>query len=67
MDCFTCQHFYVTWDKAYPKGCRQYNFKTPMMPSFQIKQAIGHDCPGYSKKHATSDDKAKDEERKRLW
>lgn len=63
MDCFTCQHFYVTWDKHYPKGCKVYNFKTAMMPSLKVKQAIGRDCPGYTKKNIKQDDKGS----KRLW
>ena len=51
MDCYSCAHFYVTWDKYYPKGCKNYQFKTVGMPSAQVKKAIGADCPGYKKKN----------------
>lgn len=50
IDCFTCKHYYVTWDVQLPKGCRQYQFKSYYMPSQQVQRAIGAPCPGYAKK-----------------
>ena len=50
VDCFQCQHFYITWDVHHPKGCRNYNFKTSILPSQKVKEAIGHVCPGFIRK-----------------
>lgn len=50
MDCFSCVHFHVTWDKDYPRGCDLYQFKTVALPSSEVKRAIGRNCPGYEKK-----------------
>ena len=50
VNCFECPHFYVTWDKHFPRGCKHFNFKTDAMPSMRIQQAIGVPCPAFLKK-----------------
>jgi len=46
-NCFNCQHFYVTWDKNYPKGCRFFGFKGQIMPSRMVKTTSGEECKGF--------------------
>lgn len=50
MDCLKCKHFYTTWDKNFPRGCRFFEIKTKYNPSLEIKKAIGKDCPKYETK-----------------
>jgi len=39
-----CRHFYVTWDKKYPKGCRIMGFKCKEMPSIVVVKSSGKQC-----------------------
>lgn len=50
VNCFQCEHFYVTWDPKFPRGCRAFGFKTAQIPSAQVLQASGKQCLQYSKK-----------------
>lgn len=50
FDCLKCVHFYVTWDRAFPRGCRQFDFKTSGMPSRDVLMATGRPCPSYNPK-----------------
>ncbi|MBA4418689.1 MAG: uracil-DNA glycosylase [Syntrophus sp. (in: bacteria)] len=50
IDCFACRHFYVTWDKKYPKGCRAMGFKTREMPSIAVFKSSGLKCLRYEPK-----------------
>jgi hypothetical protein len=50
IDCFTCRHFYVTWDRNFPKGCRAMGFKTREMPSVAVFKNSGEDCLRYEPK-----------------
>ncbi|PAE19696.1 uracil-DNA glycosylase [Bacillus sp. 7504-2] len=50
INCFACKHFYVTWDKKFPKGCRAFQFKTSRLPSQEVLRASGHNCLRYEKK-----------------
>ncbi len=44
INCFECRHFFVTWEKATPYGCRGHGFKSRMIPSLMVKQSSGSDC-----------------------
>lgn len=50
INCFTCRHFYVTWDPNFPKGCKAFQFKTRRLPSQEVMKASGQACLKYEKK-----------------
>ncbi len=39
-----CRHFYVTWDRDHPRGCRAYGFKSQALPSAVVLQESGIPC-----------------------
>ena len=44
LDCRKCVHFFVTWEKKCPYGCKAYGFKGPQMPSIVVKSSSGVSC-----------------------
>jgi len=50
IDCFKCKHYYVTWDKNFPRGCRAIGFKGKMIPSIAVLRTTGIPCQFFSKK-----------------
>ncbi len=52
IDCFMCRHFYVTWDRNFPKGCRAMGFKTREMPSVTVLKSSGQECLRYEPKES---------------
>jgi hypothetical protein len=50
IDCFQCRHFFVTWDKKFPRGCRALGFKSKGMPSQMVFQASGMQCLKFERK-----------------
>ncbi|AOZ93173.1 uracil-DNA glycosylase [Paenibacillus crassostreae] len=50
INCMKCQHFYVTWDRQFPKGCRAYEFKTAIMPSHAVFASSGKACMSFEQK-----------------
>ncbi|BCB97274.1 hypothetical protein JZK55_21960 [Dissulfurispira thermophila] len=50
IDCFKCKHFYITWDKGFPYGCRAMGFKTKNMPSDEVYKASTIECLKYEEK-----------------
>jgi hypothetical protein len=44
IDCMKCMHFYITWDKNHPKGCKVMGFKCNEMPSAVVYKASGVEC-----------------------
>ena len=44
LDCRKCVHFFVTWEKKCPYGCKAYGFKGPQMPSIVVKASSGERC-----------------------
>lgn len=49
-DCFKCVHFYVTWDRNFPYGCRALGFKTRNNPAVEVLEASGKECLSYMEK-----------------
>ncbi|OQX29156.1 MAG: hypothetical protein B0D92_05245 [Spirochaeta sp. LUC14_002_19_P3] len=45
--CPKCIHYYVTWDSAFPNGCRIFGIKSRMLPSAEVRSANNRDCPAY--------------------
>jgi L,D-peptidoglycan transpeptidase YkuD (ErfK/YbiS/YcfS/YnhG family) len=52
IDCGKCIHFYITWDKHYPKGCKAMGFKSVEMPSIIVYKSSGADCLRFEMKEA---------------
>jgi hypothetical protein len=50
INCMKCQHFYVTWDPHFPKGCRAFGFKTKTMPSQAVLSSSGKPCMSFEPK-----------------
>lgn len=48
--CRGCIHYYVTWDKTFPKGCKFFGFKSAKMPSVVVKESSGQECNVYTNK-----------------
>jgi hypothetical protein len=52
--CQRCTHYYVTWEKSKPHGCRAYAFKSDKIPSIVVKHSSGMDCNFYVDKRASN-------------
>jgi hypothetical protein len=50
VNCFKCKHFYITWDKRFPNGCKVFGFKSKQLPSQVVREAIGGSCTTFQKK-----------------
>jgi hypothetical protein len=44
INCFSCEHFYITYDKKYPYGCRIIGFKSARMPAVDVYINSDMDC-----------------------
>jgi len=42
--CGDCKHYYVTWDKDFPYGCKAMGFKSRTYQAQVIREASGMDC-----------------------
>ena len=42
--CGDCKHYYVTWDKDFPYGCKAMGFKSRTYPAQEVRNASGMDC-----------------------
>jgi hypothetical protein len=50
INCQKCRFFYITWDRKFPKGCKQFGFKTSKMPSALVKESSGQPCFHFEEK-----------------
>lgn len=55
ITCFECQHFFVTWDKDAPRGCKAYGFKGVEIPSIAVLHTTGMACQLGRKKEVPKD------------
>ncbi|AYC28774.1 uracil-DNA glycosylase [Paenisporosarcina cavernae] len=53
INCFECQHFFITWDQRNPRGCKAFGFKTKELPSAVVRRASGMECAKFTPKQAT--------------
>jgi hypothetical protein len=68
INCLQCQHYYSTWDKDLPRGCKLYGIKTMQMPSLAVKRESGSKCAGYEqKKHFQKKKESLDLNDPSLW
>ena len=63
IDCHKCKHYYVTWDKHFPHGCRAMKFKSKQFPSTVVFVSSSIGCLLFKKKkrEATSEAKKADQ------
>lgn len=57
INCMKCRHFYITWDKNFPNGCRAFGFKTKRLPSMSVLSASGSPCQGFERKNENRESK----------
>lgn len=44
VNCNLCDNFYITWEAAFPYGCRAMDFKSVRLPSLDVADADGQEC-----------------------
>ncbi|WP_242656468.1 uracil-DNA glycosylase [Ruminiclostridium hungatei] len=49
-NCLNCKHYYITWERNMPYGCRSFGFKSRRMPSMVVLQSSGKECQAFEKK-----------------
>ncbi len=49
-NCLNCRHYYITWDRSFPRGCRALAFKTRFSPSAAVYNASGLPCLYFQEK-----------------
>lgn len=50
VDCHKCKHYYITWDKNFPNGCRIMNFKSKLLPCISVYKSSGMNCLKFEQK-----------------
>jgi hypothetical protein len=48
--CLRCVHFYVTWDRAQPRGCHAFGILCSAYPSTVVAIESGMACQAFEKK-----------------
>jgi len=48
--CIECGHYYVTWDRAFPYGCKAMGFKSFKIPAVVVRESSGQECLGFIEK-----------------
>jgi hypothetical protein len=51
VNCFSCSHFFITYEPEFPYGCRAVNFKSRLMPAKLMYVYSGIGCQLFKKKH----------------
>ena len=57
IDCNSCAHFFITWNKRFPFGCRAMGFMSANSPNKDVFEVEGRDCLAYKDKRLTSKEK----------
>lgn len=50
INCFFCEHFYITYETKYPYGCRAMGFKSARMPAVDVYSNSAMDCALFVRK-----------------
>ncbi|MGE3610233.1 MAG: uracil-DNA glycosylase [Bacteriovoracaceae bacterium] len=67
-NCQKCKHFYITWNKTTPNGCRRFGIQCKDNPATIIASAGLGDCQGYEEKKKPEErPKGLDLNRKEYW
>ena len=59
IDCHKCKHYYVTWDKHFPHGCKAMKFKSKQLPSTVVFVSSNIECLLFEKKKRKTTSKSK--------
>ena len=51
INCFSCSHFYITYDPNFPYGCRAVGFKSHPLPAKVMFISSGIECQLFKEKH----------------
>jgi hypothetical protein len=49
-NCFQCKHFFITWDKNFPRGCKVYDVKSRDLPCMIVAASTKEGCVAYELK-----------------
>jgi len=44
INCRNCRHYYITWEKHFPHGCRAMGFKSAQLPAVTVRKSSQQDC-----------------------
>jgi len=50
INCFSCGHFYITYEQSFPYGCKAMGFKSRLIPSREVYLSSGIECQHFLKK-----------------
>jgi hypothetical protein len=50
ISCNQCRHYFVTWEKDFPYGCRAMGFKSKIAATFAVFQSSGIPCQHFEPK-----------------
>lgn len=50
INCFSCEHFFITYERKYPYGCRVIGFKSARMPSVDVYATSDMPCGLFQEK-----------------
>ncbi len=50
INCFFCEHFYITHEEKFPYGCRATDFKSVRMPAVDVYNNSEMDCALFVRK-----------------
>jgi hypothetical protein len=45
--CLRCRHYFVTWDKNHPHGCKAFKLKSAVLPYYDIQLVSNMNCLKY--------------------
>ncbi len=48
--CKNCRHYYVTWDKDFPYGCKAMGFKSKNASAVVVLESSGLPCQHFERK-----------------
>jgi hypothetical protein len=55
IGCHECEHYYVTWDKHFPHGCKAMKFKSAQLPIAVVRSSTPDlTCLSFRKKERTT-------------
>ena len=54
INCFNCCHFYITYERHFPYGCRAVGFKSRRMPAHEMFLNSGLVCLLFEEKEKKS-------------
>ena len=57
IDCHKCKHYYVTWDKRFPHGCKAMGFKSIQLPSKTVFVSSNRECLLFKKREILKKEK----------